>query len=326
MEAYCAGYGFVSWRNSCENLADNTGVPSLEPHLVLAELLALIPFLAAAFFPARFTGCAQPWPRWIQIAAPSFLAALYVLVAWSGGIFRWQWLAVYLLLPAAMAAVLLFVPRAGLYWTQLLILLGLGVAVDFGLFDSAWPPHLAVFNRFLLLDLAIYLFIALRPIEGAGFDLRLRPRDLAIGLREFVFCFPVGLLVGLAIGFLHLHPFSSGISVQQALLEVVRFGLGWVRIFFFIAVPEELFFRGWLQNLAERRLGRAPALLIVAALFGLSHFSHYNSLGVYFNWRYVLLAAIAGVFYGRAWRAERRVGAAAVTHATVDAVWSLWLR
>jgi uncharacterized protein len=47
---------------------------------------------------------------------------------------------------------------------------------------------------------------------------------------------------------------------------------------------------------------------------------------VHFNWRYVLLAAIAGIFYGRAWRRERRVGASAVTHATVDSVWSLFLR
>ena len=38
------------------------------------------------------------------------------------------------------------------------------------------------------------------------------------------------------------------------------------------------------------------------------------------------LAAIAGVFYGRAWRAERRVGASAMTHAMVDTVWSIWLR
>jgi membrane protease YdiL (CAAX protease family) len=38
------------------------------------------------------------------------------------------------------------------------------------------------------------------------------------------------------------------------------------------------------------------------------------------------LAAVAGIFYGRAWRRDRRVGAAAVTHASVDAIWSLWLR
>ena len=93
--------------------------------------------------------------------------------------------------------------------------------------------------------------------------------------------------------------------------------------FFFIAVPEELFFRGWLQNLLERRMGRYPALMLTAALFGLSHF---NKRAVHFNWRYVLLAALAGIFYGRAWRQERRVGASAITHASVDTIWSLWLR
>ena len=72
-----------------------------------------------------------------------------------------------------------------------------------------------------------------------------------------------------------------------------------------------------------RQVGRWPALLITSVLFGLAHF---NKRAVYFNWRYVLLAAIAGFFYGRAWRQERRVGASAVTHASVDAIWSLWLK
>ena len=97
----------------------------------------------------------------------------------------------------------------------------------------------------------------------------------------------------------------------------------WIFTFSFIAIPEELFFRGWLQNLLERRMGRYPALFLTAVLFGLSHF---NKRAVYFNWRYVLLAAVAGVFYGRAWRRERRVAASAITHASVDAIWSLWLR
>jgi CAAX protease family protein len=92
-------------------------------------------------------------------------------------------------------------------------------------------------------------------------------------------------------------------------------------------VPEETFFRGWLQNLLERRMGRNPALFVTAALFGLSHFNkHTVGFAAHFNWRYVLLAAIAGVFYGRAWRSGRRVGASAITHATVDSIWSLWLR
>jgi hypothetical protein len=147
-----------------------------------------------------------------------------------------------------------------------------------------------------------------------GFDLRLRLADLRIGGRELVFCAPLAVALGLALGFLHFHAYVPPMS------HVV---LGWLFTFFFIAVPEELFFRGWLQNLLEQRLGRQRALLMTAALFGLSHF---NKRAVHFNWRYVLLAALAGIFYGRAWRQERRVGASAITHASVDTLWSLWLR
>ena len=56
----------------------------------------------------------------------------------------------------------------------------------------------------------------------------------------------------------------------------------------------------FLWNLLERRWGRMGALCATAVLFGLSHFNK----GAAFNWKYVLLATIAGIFYGRAWRAS----------------------
>jgi CAAX protease family protein len=89
-----------------------------------------------------------------------------------------------------------------------------------------------------------------------------------------------------------------------------------------IAIPEELFFRAILQNLLETRFGPTRALVIAAFLFGLSHFNH----GSRFNWKYVLLASLAGIFYGRAWRVNRHIFASVVTHTAVDVVWSLWFR
>jgi CAAX protease family protein len=92
--------------------------------------------------------------------------------------------------------------------------------------------------------------------------------------------------------------------------------------FFFVAVPEELFFRGLLQNLLEGRIGYRKSLFVTAVIFGLSHFNK----PLPFNWRYVLLATIAGIFYGRAWRDRRRLLASATTHTLVDVIWSLWFR
>jgi hypothetical protein len=217
----------------------------------------------------------------------------------------------------AIAAVLIVARGTKAGWPEFLILAVLGLAVDLRWFEPAWPAHLSVFNKVLLLDAGIYGFVAVRNLDGVGFDLRLRVRDVTTGLREVVFYLPLALALGLGLGFLHLHPFGSLGPVA------LQFAGAWIFTFFFIAVPEELFFRGWLQNLLERRMGRWPALVATAVLFGLSHF---NKRALHFNWRYVLLAAIAGVFYGCAWRRDRRVGASAVTHATVDSVWSLWLR
>jgi hypothetical protein len=297
--------------------------------IVLAALLALVPYLAAGFFPSRFTGWIRGLPFAAQLLLPSLLCVPYLLVSIDRGVFSTGWLALYAILPVAMSMLLsLSGPsRSGpstrrQYPLEFLVLAILGLSVDLRWFERAWPAHLSIFNKVLLLDAGIYAFIAIRELDGVGFDLRLRLRDFAIGLREFLFFFPFALGLGLALGFLHLHPLGSG-TVSAMATVALKFAGAWIFTFFFIAVPEELFFRGWLQNLLERYIGRSRALLATAVLFGLSHF---NKRAVHFNWRYVLLAAIAGIFYGRAWRGHRRVGASSVTHATADSVWSLWLR
>jgi membrane protease YdiL (CAAX protease family) len=197
-------------------------------------------------------------------------------------------------------------------WRDAIILLLLGLAVDLRWFDSAWPNGLRALNELLLVDIGLYGFLAIRGLSETGFDFHLRWSDWKSGFRELVFFTPMVLILGLALGFIHPH---------ANLPPVGAAALRWVGIFCFTAVPEELFFRAWVQNLLERRVGRRSALLIASVLFGLSHF---NKRSAHFNWRYVLLATIAGIFYGRAWREGRRVPASAITHASVDWIWGLW--
>jgi uncharacterized protein len=304
----------------------------ITPTNSIAALLTLIPLLAVAFFPDRLAARARSLPVWVQLFGPVMLSVPYLLVTCAAGMFRWGWFALYALLPVAIASLLWQAGRidpasapqqegtaaadAGQRgnWRDFVVLAVLGLAVDLRWFEGAWPAHLAIFNKMLLFDAGIYGFQLVRQLDGVGFDLRLRLRDAGIGLRELVFYTPVALAAGLGLGFLHWHRGWPGLGPIAG---------AWIFTFFFIAVPEELFFRGWMQNLLERRMGRTPALLLTSALFGLAHF---NKRAVLFNWRYVLLAAMAGVFYGRAWRDRRRVGASAITHASVDAIWSLWLR
>lgn len=288
------------------------------PANVTAALLALAPYLATAFFCERMAAGVRSLPICIRLCAPALLCLPYVLVSCAAGNFRWVWLGLYAGLPIAVAALLAWAacsPAAARgTWQDYLVLAVLGLAVDLRWFEAAWPAHLAIFSKILLVDAGIYGFLLVRELGGVGFDLRLRWRDAAVGLRETAFYTPIALALGLGMGFLHAHAVMPGVGAIAG---------AWLFTFFFIAVPEELFFRGWLQNLLERRLGRWGSLLLTSTLFGLAHF---NKRAAHFNWQYVLMAAIAGFFYGRAWLSARRVGTSAVTHASVDAIWSLWLQ
>ena len=65
-------------------------------------------------------------------------------------------------------------------------------------------------------------------------------------------------------------------------------------IFIFIGIPEELLFRGIIQNLLEKAIGRpALALGVASLIFGAAHLNNGPSP----DWRYFLLATLgrAGV-------------------------------
>jgi membrane protease YdiL (CAAX protease family) len=285
---------------------------------LFAAIFTLIPFLSAAFFGDALRKRIQSLPIAVRLLLPSTLCIPYLLITFAASSFHWVWFTLYALLPVAVTLLLHQArqvdPNQTGNWRDYLVFLTLGLAVDLRWFEPAWPPHLAVFNKMILLNAGIYGFLFIRELNGVGFDLHLHLRDLAIGLREWALYTPIAIALGLSLSFLRFHPHWPRLSQLAG---------AYLFTFLFIAVPEELFFRGWLQNLLERRLGRTQALLLTSALFGLSHF---NKRALHFNWRYVLLAAIAGIFYGRAWRQDRRVGASALTHTTVDTVWSIWFR
>lgn len=290
----------------------------LRPGVVIAAVLLLAPMLVAGFCPSSVGRLGRLLPRTLRVAGPALLCVPYALTTRSFGVFRWGWFAVYALLPVSIAFLLEQAQNEDTEqsgnWRDFAVLLVLGLAVDLRWLEPAWPRGLAALGKILLLDAGIFGFLVVRKLEGVGFDLRLTLKDLRRGLGEYCLYALIAIPLGLWLGFLHVHAI-----VPSPLRATGAF----VFTFLLIAIPEELFFRGWLQNLLERRMGPKRALLLTAVLFGLAH---WNKRTLSFNWRYVVMAAIAGVFYGRAWRAQRRVGASAITHASVDTTWSLWLR
>jgi len=284
---------------------------------IAAGFCLVLPF-SLAFAGRTATGVLSRVRLTVRLSLPLCLGIPYLLVSIERGVFQMHWLLVYALLPTLIAVVLWRAherdPEQIGHWLDFAVLLILGLIVEFRRFDAAWPAHLSAFNRIILLDAGLYGFVVIRRLSNVGFDLRPQLCDWKNGLRELAFYAPIAVPLGLAIGFLHTHAEWPG---------VFRISVSLVSIFFLVAILEETYFRGWWQNLLERRIGPNPALLVTSVLFGLSHF---NKGATAFNWRYVLLATLAGIFYGRAWRSNHRILASAITHACVDAIWLLWLR
>lgn len=126
----------------------------------------------------------------------------------------------------------------------------------------------------------------------------------------------IAIPLGLATGFIHYgwRPFDALAWSQK----VFHFLFG-------VALPEELLFRGLLQNGLEQRAfstRRWPwALAIAALVFGAAHMGHPPVP----KWRYGILATLAGLAYGWVWHRTGKITAAALTHAAVDLVWVLAL-
>ena len=94
-----------------------------------------------------------------------------------------------------------------------------------------------------------------------------------------------------------------------------------ITIFVFIAWLEEFFFRGIFQNLLARTLGsRRRAQAFASVAFGISHIL----LAPAPNWRYAIVASIAGWFYGCVFVETGTLMAPAMLHALVDTVWRTW--
>ncbi len=254
----------------------------------------------------------RPAPR---ILLPALLGCPYLFFAGARGDFRWTVTALLFALPVALAALLEYShlpPR--LAWPDVAVLVTLAATVLLKLLAPAWPyPGLAALPKLFVADLALYLYMVVRRLEGMGYSLIPSLQAVRLGLRELVFFLPFVLVIGFATHFIHFHRQLSEPTHAAGILAAT---------FLLVAIPEEMFFRCILQNLLQTRFAPRTALLVTSLLFGLAHFNK----GAVFNWRYVLLATIAGVFYGRAWRAKRQLLASVTTHTAVDVIWALWFR
>jgi len=237
-------------------------------------------------------------------AALMFPGMLSLTLAPAGTTWRIALVPPYLVLPGF----LLGRPRLPLRltWEDAVALLLIWLPPDLGLLPGPLAKLLAV-------DWTLFLFLIVRRLDGVGYRYVLGVRSLIVAAANAIVFGAIAVPLGLLSGF--LSPASAHASWIELLFRAVG-------VYFAVAVPEEILFRGVILNLLQRgfpRRGPTVPLLLSAGLFGLAHWKERD-------WRYMLLAALAGIFYGGTYLRTGSVVCSGITHALVDFVWGLFFR
>ena len=278
-----------------------------------AAFLIEYAFYLAAGMPAVRERLAR-WPRTVLAAALAASGvAPYLLYSTLTGQFRLLAFGALLLLAAAFSFWFVLLPRAA--WAGLLFLAGLAATLLSGVFRSIYSapiPRLPldVLGHLMLIHIAVIAVLVLRKSTAAAFGFVPTWREVQTGaFYSALFC-----LAGLPLAFmLHVVHWPAA---PPPVWRVAALLLG---VFWVVAYSEELLFRGLLQTwLTEWFKSGWAGLLLASVCFGLVHL---NYAGHFPNWRVAVCAAIAGLFYGRAFQVSGSLRASMVAHAIVVTIW-----
>ena len=238
-------------------------------------------------------------------AVPLLLTGVFAVAAATAGVWNWRLLMmvlIYLSAPVALVRV-----------SPILAVLALWLPMEFAAGARLVPRaaqgflHSVVYGIAILL--ALVIFLAYRPLPGMKYNLPRALRDLSLPLVAFAVVAPILAVLGVAIGFIpwpHL-PGQSG-SRMAAALGIIFAGT---------ALPEEILFRSLIQNWLMQRFGSGAGTLVAASvIFGCAHLNNGAQGGP--NWRYAILATIAGIAYGRVFQKSSTVLSSATLHMLVD--------
>ena len=296
--------------------------------LAAGEIAAASPavfLLLTAFFAMAFAPLRALLGRWVGGSGLRlFLAAQAMALpylSYSIPLDRFAWrdglsLFVYLNVPLL---ILLWERKRGLAWSlDFLALLLMWLPLEMRWLPPLWrwPPGQPgrYLDGFLGAVVALFGFELVRGLRDIGFTLRSRGRDWAIAAAASAAFLPVGIALGFQTGFLGSLQWPS--SPTGAALRILG-------IFLATALPEELLFRGLLQNLLRVWTGRRYLALGLASLcFGAAHWN----VGTTPDWRLPLLATLAGLAYGWAYETGGSLMAPALAHTFVNSFWMLLFR
>jgi membrane protease YdiL (CAAX protease family) len=281
---------------------------------VAAVLFAFELFLAAPKVLATVQGVLHERGGIIAPFVPLFAVLIYSF----GVTGNWKTMiagAAYTVLPALLVAS--GAGRAPGIWEDYAAVALLWLPIEFQWMYRLFPyppPLTHTLAILTALSATVAAFVLMRRLQGIGYAIEWRRGFGWVFTIHFALFAAIAIPIGIKMHFLIFDPtFARLSSLPLTILGIL----------FFTAWPEEFLFRGLLQNFLTRTFkNQWTGLVIASAIFGLSHIVH----APYPNWKYVLLATIAGLFYGHAWMKTGSLLPGALIHALVDISWHVLFR
>ena len=284
---------------------------------LIALFLAVVLGLFSGELQERLRGWFRRNPRAIWLI-PLLLTALFAAVlaaerAWSGAFVLLA--AAYVFVPTALVVAAVRRRAETPSWLELIAIIALWLPLEFGLGRGLLPREVwgtaNLAARGISITLALALFLLFAGWKGMKYNLPRRASDLAYPVAGFVMAAPVLAALGLWLGY--LGPWRAPAYGPGA------FAMVWLKTLLGVALPEEILFRALIQNWLMQRFGFTHATLAVSALvFGASHLN--NPPGPLPNWRYMILASIAGFVFGKVYWKSSTVLSSAALHGLVNTV------
>jgi membrane protease YdiL (CAAX protease family) len=278
--------------------------------MVVPGLLLFIVFaLLAQGVQRRLRAWAQGRPRRI-LAGPLLLTATFAAASWTAGAFS-----------IPLALLVFGYTLAPTFWVlftrsaDVAAILMLWLPLEFSAGASLVPKpvqgYLHAVAYGVAIVLALWLFLICRGWKGMKYNLPRRLQDFINPLLGFAVLLPVLGGLGYLLGFLpppHLPRFAWP-----------KIGTRYLTIFCATALPEEILFRALMQNWLMQRFGATHLTLLASGvIFGCAHLN--NGPQTAPNWRYMILASIAGAVFGRVFQKSSSILSSASLHALVNTV------
>ncbi|MBI4907006.1 MAG: CPBP family intramembrane metalloprotease [Acidobacteria bacterium] len=181
--------------------------------------------------------------------------------------------------------------------------------------NPAGKPSIDIIGRMMWIRTGVLAVLLIRGVQNVNYGFFPSASDWLTGTRFFLYSVLLIAPVALGIGFVQLRDvsFSSRTLITAAGTFI---GMLWV-----VALSEEFFFRGMLQQILQGATGSlAAGIGMTSLLFGAAHLP----MRGFPNWKFALCATLAGVFYGLSYARGKSIRASMVTHALVNTAWRVF--